>query len=467
MGERRGVMVQSGNHLSPPLRQRGRYLTLQLEKNPCPALADPAGPFQGCFFRARNACFKEGSRRSGPWRIAWSGREELALKTMYSIILFASATAMAEPTLIPLGSSTQVTSISGDGSVIVGSIGGSVFRWTESTGTVILGGVSNGNPSVSTDGSTIVGTAVDSLSGLETAAIWQGGTSWSNIGGIPGGSPSGSSLSSGWGVSGDGSVVVGLGWIDAGTAHGFRWEQSTGVVDLGSTVNGQSCRANEVSGDGQRVVGWQSSSSGSWDGVYWENGVQVPITTSSGSSVGDANAVNSNGSVIVGAFLGGQAWRWTEATGAVAIGVLPGWNFKGYAFDVTEDGSIVVGACGFGWDRDAFIWTQDTGMLKLDTWLSDQGLDLSGWDLGSATGISDDGSVITGWGFGPGGVEGWVVTLEEDSPADINGDGLVDVNDLLMVIGGWGPCSLFCPADINDDGNVDVIDLLLVIQDWS
>ena len=119
-------------------------------------------------------------------------------------------------------------------------------------------------------------------------------------------------------------------------------------------------------------------------------------------------------------------------------------------------GSIVVGACGFGWDRDAFIWTQDTGMLKLDTWLSGQGLDLSGWDLGSATGISDDGSVITGWGFGPGGVEGWVVTLEEDSPADINGDGAVDVNDLLMVISGWGPCGFFCPADINDDDTVDV-----------
>jgi len=386
---------------------------------------------------------------------------------MLPFLLITSATALAEPTLTSLGSSTQVTSISGDGSVVVGIAGGSVFRWTESTGTVSIGGSSNGNPSVSLDGLTIVGTSVDSLSGLETAAIWQSGTNWLNIGGIPGGSPSGSSLSSGWGVSGDGSVVVGLGWIDAGTAHGFRWDWATGVVDLGSTVAGQSCRANEVSGDGQRVVGWQESSSGSWNGVYWEGGIQVPITTSGGGSVGDANALNSDGSVIVGAFLGSQAWRWTESTGAVPIGVLPGWNFKGYAFDVTEGGDIVVGACGFGWDRDAFIWTQDTGMLKLDTWLSDQGLDLSGWDLGSATGISDDGSVITGWGFGPGGIEGWIVTLEEDSPADINGDGAVDVNDLLMVISGWGPCGFFCPADINDDDVVNVLDLLMVIQDWG
>jgi hypothetical protein len=27
-----------------------------------------------------------------------------------------------------------------------------------------------------------------------------------------------------------------------------------------------------------------------------------------------------------------------------------------------------------------------------------------------------------------------------DSPADINGDGIVNVTDLLAVVGAWGPC---------------------------
>ncbi len=27
-----------------------------------------------------------------------------------------------------------------------------------------------------------------------------------------------------------------------------------------------------------------------------------------------------------------------------------------------------------------------------------------------------------------------------DSDADLNGDGVVNVNDLLMVVGNWGPC---------------------------
>ena len=106
-------------------------------------------------------------------------------------------------------------------------------------------------------------------------------------------------------------------------------------------------------------------------------------------------------------------------------------------------------------------------MVKLDTWLAGQGVDVSGWDLGSATAISDDGKVIAGWGFGPDGLQGWVVELESELPADVNNDGVVGVDDLLMVINDWGPCMIFCPADINDDGAVDVDDLLAVIEGWT
>ncbi len=56
-------------------------------------------------------------------------------------------------------------------------------------------------------------------------------------------------------------------------------------------------------------------------------------------------------------------------------------------------------------------------------------------------------------------------------PADINGDHQVGVNDLLAVIGNWGPCAPPCPrycnADINHDCNVGVNDLLAVIGNWG
>ena len=50
-------------------------------------------------------------------------------------------------------------------------------------------------------------------------------------------------------------------------------------------------------------------------------------------------------------------------------------------------------------------------------------------------------------------------------PEDINGDGVVDVSDLLAVVGSWGACE-GCPEDINGDGVVDVTDLLAVIAVW-
>ena len=50
--------------------------------------------------------------------------------------------------------------------------------------------------------------------------------------------------------------------------------------------------------------------------------------------------------------------------------------------------------------------------------------------------------------------------------ADIDGNGTVDVADLLEVIGNWGYC-LKCPADINQDDEIDVTDLLAVVGAWG
>ena len=52
-------------------------------------------------------------------------------------------------------------------------------------------------------------------------------------------------------------------------------------------------------------------------------------------------------------------------------------------------------------------------------------------------------------------------------PGDINNDGTVDVSDLLILIGTWGPCSDDCPADIDENGVVNVDDLLLLLGNWG
>jgi len=51
-------------------------------------------------------------------------------------------------------------------------------------------------------------------------------------------------------------------------------------------------------------------------------------------------------------------------------------------------------------------------------------------------------------------------------PADITGDAVVNVSDLLALIGEWGACS-GCSEDINDDNVVDVSDLLELISAWG
>lgn len=51
-------------------------------------------------------------------------------------------------------------------------------------------------------------------------------------------------------------------------------------------------------------------------------------------------------------------------------------------------------------------------------------------------------------------------------PEDLNGDGFVDVSDLLQLLGAWGSCPA-CVEDINGDGVVDVSDLLQLLGAWG
>ncbi len=54
-------------------------------------------------------------------------------------------------------------------------------------------------------------------------------------------------------------------------------------------------------------------------------------------------------------------------------------------------------------------------------------------------------------------------------PGDLNGDGVVDVSDVLLLLGAWGPCpeDKPCTADLNGDGVVDVTDLLILLANWG
>ena len=55
---------------------------------------------------------------------------------------------------------------------------------------------------------------------------------------------------------------------------------------------------------------------------------------------------------------------------------------------------------------------------------------------------------------------------ETGEPADVNGDGAVNFDDLLGVLAAFGPCD-GCPEDVNDSGAVDFDDVLAVLAAWT
>jgi uncharacterized membrane protein len=312
--------------------------------------------------------------------------------------------------------------------VVAGTDADQYFRWTAAGGLVTIGGAAPGNgvggqARISDDGRFISGTVRDPANNnVATMARYDSTASaWSLLGGI-GGVIDGET-SSGWGVSGDGRSVVGLGWLNNGQAEAVRWNQSTGAtVSLGSTTPGRSSRAGGVNADGSVVVGWQDTDQSSRQAAVWTNGVQQLLTTSTSDPLGEALDVTSDGNWVVG-FGGfateGQAWRWSAATGGQSLGSIfdPFWS--GSATGVADDGTIVgyyrpFGPAVFG---EGFIWTPSGGMINLTEWALSRGVQLPpDTVLSLPLDISADGRTITGMGRSGFNVIGWVVTIPGPGP---------------------------------------------------
>jgi hypothetical protein len=53
---------------------------------------------------------------------------------------------------------------------------------------------------------------------------------------------------------------------------------------------------------------------------------------------------------------------------------------------------------------------------------------------------------------------------------DLDGDGIIGIQDFLLLLGAWGPCPappVDCPADLDGDGQVGVTDFLILLANWS
>jgi len=55
---------------------------------------------------------------------------------------------------------------------------------------------------------------------------------------------------------------------------------------------------------------------------------------------------------------------------------------------------------------------------------------------------------------------------DPNSP-DVNDDDVVNVNDLLMGLAEWGPCNGECPCDLNCDETVNICDIKIICAFWG
>lgn len=299
----------------------------------------------------------------------------------------ASFSALGGPDMTGYVESTAAA-LSADGLTVVGDsmvpeILISASRWTKQTGwiTIFAGSWSNAM-AVSADGSVLMG-------------IYDGGTFlWSSNSGVE-------YIDSYWAsaLSDNGLVVAGQ---DDGQA--FRWTRQNGIEYIGEG------HATALSFDGSVVVGDDNGRL-----FRWTSSQGMVFLLGSAAHKYYPAAVTPDGSVIVGhlkrleghydlirhryvCFWKQYAFRWTEQTGQVDL------LGEGSAYDVTDDGAIVVGSFG--------IWNKADGIRKIESILTTRyGLDVSGWQFSDGVkAISADGKVLVGKGINPNGFhESWIV----------------------------------------------------------
>ena len=135
---------------------------------------------------------------------------------------------------------------------------------------------------------------------------------------------------------------------------------------------------------------------------------------------------------------------------------------------VSNDGyNIIVGSGsesayiymydGSGWSNEIRLVASDGGGWGVPDW------------YGSAVALWNLTAVVGAPGFDGSAEDSGTVYIYESGPlcpleGDLNGDGVVDIHDILLLIGNWGGSGA---GDLNGDGIVNIQDLLILIANWG
>jgi hypothetical protein len=169
--------------------------------------------------------------------------------------------------------------------------------------------------------------------------------------------------------------------------------------------------------------------------------------------------------------------RQDDGTWAFERAIMPPYNgdYTAYGFGASiefADGRIFVGAPGTKFEQGSngtgavFSFNVEFPEACSHIYCASGPVDPPGnREEGLGVKIEIDGDRLFASAPWNAGTSARVLRFDISPSADINGDGNVDVTDLLAVIAEWG-CTGCCSADVNGDGVVNVTDLLAVIEDW-
>lgn len=388
--------------------------------------------------------------------------------TLVSLLAAAAGADTATFRFIGTGA-LGANDLSPDGRWVVGTldlngdlIPDGAYRYDTVTGTFVqLPGPAVQATAVSDDGSVIIGDIPgppgDVLAG--EAAIWHEDTNtWVSMGYLPdaGTCPS---RSNAYELSADGTVAVGLSW-DGCLGRGFRWTQAEGMVELEVLGNDRN-RASVISADGSIIAGFAQGtfqrSPAKWDGLTTAG----ESLTDDWDAQGEVYGISDDGSTLLGrVYMGISGWlnavKWVDGGEPELIGQggINPYLYAGNAMDIADTGTIV----GFDSRQGQRIaWIQPNGegdVVNFKDYIEGLGATLPQLDVGLevCAAISTDGNTIVGHGF----QGAWIVTIQR-CPADLNGDGVLDLADINAFIAGFTTQDAI--ADIDGNGIFDLADI--------
>jgi uncharacterized membrane protein len=359
-----------------------------------------------------------------------------------------------------------------DGTTIVGSTDYNgdgnplAFIWTSAAPFVPMGQLPMGaNP---TPGSQATGISAD---GVISCGASNGGSAggpysgsffnteafiWTSGGGMIGlgflGSGDGSQANA---ISADGSTVVGSSNVTPGAitlgslSLPFVWTSGGGMTGLPLLAGDVQGAANAVNADGSVIVGFSMDSSNNQKPVVWTSGGVTPISLPSPMTTGVAFAVNASGSVIAGsmaAVQGGTQIVFIDDSGTVALLAQPFAQTQSMASGISAVGDVVVGTGnGSSGPGQSWVWTTSGGYVDLPP--------LPGNTFCAVTGISANGIRPFGESVFPTDAVYWVAP----SSGGIVVDGLV--REALVGIGvfGCGPFPIFPPLPVGFPVKVSIV----------